>query len=182
MDQKLNHLFRLVLRNEPLVPAYLQPTIEHCISEGWLFPGGSGLYSFPSPLHKWCIQMLLPAPRNTNDDTLPSLDDFIHQVKLALPHRTTQSHLCHEFYRVASILLEPLGASIIYAELPPWQDHGAFYIPVLEWGIELICLGNSPITVPWAGEPFPRSGDFKQRVTIKDYVVLVFGSRELTLS
>lgn len=178
-------LFRLVLSQRPLhrevIPSNLQSVFEEALSRGSLIVADDDpvTYTFASPLHEWCLQMILPPSqyatqmrhRNLKQFALDALRQQFQSYQFS-PTMNLAQQLRDAFYRSCCELVH--GGLITYPEFGTSDGRICYWLSDKGWGIEVTHDGAGLDLKGKTHVRFPRSGQFRDNIKIEDYLVVNF--------
>jgi len=181
-------VLRKVLANNQAMEGELQKqnekkALQKCFRNGWLYATMDNVYTFTTPLHQGLIEYYL-GNQPSNCSTIPDTDLLTFSIKvirLFSPHQLSQRKLGasavqrppeaqfqDEFYRCFHEYTK--GSLISYPEYGNASGRIDFYIPVKEWGVELIREGDR---LEDHHSRFIGAGAYT-KMQLNDYIILDF--------
>jgi len=160
-----------------------------CFSKGWLHTDvidDETEYFFPSSLHRWYTEWKLWGMWDALDTTYCAdniLDFVIKVISLFSPRilsttqrvtaaghvqRPPEAQYQDEFYRCCHT--HSNGSLVTFPEFGTAKGWVDFYIPVKEWGVEL--LRNGDQLAQHAGRFSSQTGSYGTILPLKDHIIL----------
>ena len=183
-----------MLRNNHVTKKQLNTTedqaaLEQCFKQGWLHAteddSGDILYIFTTCLHQWFVEYFLGTdgihrPLIMDEDLLRFV---INVIQLFSPtqlsskrtiigtsntQRPPEAQFQDEFYRCCHV--HSRGSLISFPEYGDANGRIDFYIPLKQWGVELLRDGNK---LESHSSRFTGPGAYA-KIAFKDYIILDF--------
>jgi hypothetical protein len=167
----------------------LRETLERCHRNGWLHADIVNRaretigYTFPTRLHQWFVEWKLAGFNNAIPTQTTLLQFSIEAIRLFSPlnlsserrigagfiQRPPEAQYQDEFYRCCYKLSK--GLTTFFPEFGGKKGRVDFYIPSMQWGVELLRDGNA--LAEHCGR-FSTAGKYMTTLQIADYIVLDF--------